>query len=442
MYKKPKFLVLTVAPLLLLFLSGCLTDSETFVKYCDFRKTVEKKVATVGESLEVTLSIKNRSTYNVEYYELDKEINQEDFLVVGSNIHIGRNLGEWKTHEIVYRIIPLRSGKLKIGPSKIFRVKLENEEKAFMLPKNVGFSTNATSTPLVVKPSKLEIRAYLKKTRLKLGMMVELHAVIWNHGLTTVRGVNVAFEKYISELRHEFRREFIEIPPGGHRKARFLFKAVKAGKVTPGRAVVFFGRQEITDDRFSSSRIFGISQNPLPQIQIDEVSLPGMDFSLRCYTKEISSYFSLLFLKIMGVVVALLAIVILFAKAVYSRIVDSLGGRVLLWTLTVGVGEIILIFLGYGIIWIWRTTPPDLWTIGMIYTISSGMALFSGTYPLRSPILGSLIAGGALSLAGYLVFVGFSAMEINGFNGFPVKEASLLFIAASIVTNSREFKRR
>jgi hypothetical protein len=440
MPKKSRVLFLVGSPVLVICLISCSgSNQRNIADQYEFTKSIAQKQAVVGEEIKVVLTAVNKSSYNVEFFEIRKELKEGEFFVAGNKFIRcdGLKSGEKKTFS--YIIIPASPGKKVIGPSKVVKIKLKEEDEDILLQENVGLSN---SISLEVKPVQLEIQPYLKKTRVKLGGIVELHVVIWNRSKVTIKGVNISFEKDPPHLRLESYPERLEIPPGERRKARYLFKAIKTGKISPGRAIAFMGKQKIEDNGFSGKHRCGVSLNPVSQIQIDEVSLPGIEHPLRCHTKQISSYFSLLFLKILGVAAALLSIVILFARAINSRMVDSFSGRVLLWTLTVGAAEMLLIFLGYGISWCWRSTPPDLWTLGMIFVISSGMALFSGAYPLKNPIFGSLIAGSVLSLSAYLVFVGFSAMEITGFIGVPVKEAALLFIAISIAINSREFKRR
>ncbi|MGD2091870.1 MAG: hypothetical protein PVH61_37200 [Candidatus Aminicenantes bacterium] len=436
MIRAKRALIMMMAPFLLFILTGCPDhDPKITDKSYTFIKSVEKNEFLIGERIKVNLLVKNKTDYDLKSLKILKETNPKGYRAIGGDFietgEIYRRNGKVLTYEAVATSL----GKVLISKSKIMEVAVRRPAGKIIVPEDIGFSN---SIDVSVKPLNLKIHQTVRNTKVRVGGKIGIDLLVENDNDLDIDDMEVLFGGVTSGLRL-LSPERISLRRWEHKKIRLVFLALQVGEIKLGQATI--NQLKFNDTWTCSEKNYGVS-NPAPTISVYPVRLPGREFPIRHYTNEVKNFFDLLFLKILGVVVALLAIVILFARAINSRIVDSFGGRVFLWTLLVGAVEIILIFLGFGTIWICRTTPPDLWTIGMIYAISSGMALFSGAHPLRNPILGSLIAGGVLSLLGYLVFVGFSALEINGFLGFPAKEAALLFIAVSIAINSREFKRR
>lgn len=438
MSKKTRAFVLAAGFLLMFYRTACpqySSEPKERRKSYSLIQFVEKKIFLIGETIKVHLLIKNKSRFDMERFIIQKETNPENYRIIGDEYIITGGLGSGKTMELTYEVRVISPGRVVISRSSIVEVTMCRYGR----PLNHFQAEIVYSNPVEVTAKTLDlfIRQKVWQTNLRVGSEMAFDLFIENDNDLDIEDIEIRFEGDTSGLELVMPEE-IPVPRRQHIRIRLTPRVIKAGEIELGRA--FLRRLKVDGTWICWKGNYGES-NPAPKIMVSPVRLPGIKYSLRYHTKEISSYFDFIVLKILGVAVAILSIIFLFSRALNSKIVETFHGRILLVFASVALSEFFLILMGYGVAFLFRATPPDPWSIGMIYAISFGMTLFTGAYPLKSPIWGSVIAGGVLSLSAYLVFVGFMAMENTGFIGVPFKEAALLGIAVSIAINSREFKR-
>jgi hypothetical protein len=439
MHKNAKAFVLAAAFLLVFYRTACpqySSEPKERRKNYSLVQFVEKKVFLVGEPIKIHLLIKNKSRFDMERFIIQKETNTENYRIIGDEYIITGGLGSGKTTGLTYEVRVIAPGKVVISRSSIVEVTMCRYGR----PLNHFQAEIAYSNPLEVTAKRLDlfIRQEVWHTNLLVDSRTAIDLDIQNDNDLDIQNIEIQFEGDTSGLELVTPEE-IPLPRRQYIRVRLTPRAIKAGEIELGRAIV--KRLKIDGTWIHWKGNYGAS-NPAPKITVSPVRLPGIKYSLRYHKKEISSYFSLLILKIPGIAVALLAIVILFMRAIQSKYVDSFGGRIILRSLMVLFGAILLILLAYGFYWCWLSTLPDLMDFAIVYAISCAMTLFTGAYLLKNAIWGSAIAGGVLTISAYLVYVGYTAMENTGFNGVPFKEAALLFIVLSIALNISEFKRR
>lgn len=431
---KKKVLLLVGIPLLLLLFPCCDSDETVFLRNCEFRKTISQSQAVVGEEITVKLTAVNKSSaYYVEFFQIQKQMDELDFYVVGEKyINCdGLNSGEEKIFS--YTIIPTTSGKKVIGPSKITQVKIRGKNEVFQLSSTVGFSN---SIELEVKPINLSIRQSFREKKARLGDKITLDVFVTNESDIDLTGVEISFEKDAEYIKRKSHSKYQAIPAGYERKFGFSYRPQRAGIINASRAKIKRLRTA-SGTWITCNEGYGFSKDPEPQIEISPVYLPGIDAPLTFMVRELENYFSFAFIpKLLGIAFTILLIPFLFNLSIRSMLVDFLLGRIILTFLMMAVLALFLVFLGEGCLWFWKTVLPPLWMIAAMIAGSVSLALISGFTPGKSIILGSTISGLPLALVSYILYIGFKAFEINDFSNFPFLETGFLAFLFGVILNA------
>jgi hypothetical protein len=182
MIKKPKSLLMLGIPFMLLFFYGCDTPTDerviqNFQKWHSIEKTVNKKVAFVGESVTVIIKIANRSPYDIGEFWIQKETKKVNYQVRGGNKIIWGDLKRRSVKELSYTFVPRSAGILYISPAKLTKVKVLYEEKAVSIPKHLGYSN---SLKIKVIPAGLSVKHLPAKINAVVGGRIDAEIAIKN----------------------------------------------------------------------------------------------------------------------------------------------------------------------------------------------------------------------------------------------------------------------
>lgn len=439
--KKSKILVLTVAPLLLLFLIGCPDhDPKITEKSYTFTKTVRSKKQEffLGERIGIELLVENKTDYDVKSLKILKETNPKGYRAIGSDFIESGEIYRRNGKVLTYEVVATSPGKIVISPSKIKEVVVKWPAGKVIAPEDIGFSN---SIKIKVKPLRLKIHQTVMKTKVRVGSKIRIDLLVENDNDLDIEDMEILFGGDTSGLRL-LSPERISLRRWEHKKIRLVFLALQAGEIELRQASI--KQLKFNNAWTCSEKNYGVS-NPAPRISVISVRLPGREFPIKHYTNEVKNFFNLLILKILGITISILMIIILFKKAIFSRFVENLAGRISLVFLMVAVAEILVILLVCGCTWFWRVSFPDLYSIGIILTCTSGLSLLFGIYPFKRPFL-SLISGVTIACVSYLTYVGFCSYALNEFMGVPVRGGVFFYLVCSIGLNGfflrKELKRR
>jgi hypothetical protein len=440
--KKSRVLVLTVAFFLLLYRTiypQYSSKPEISLKSFRIIKSVYKKEFLIGEEIIVNLVLENNSFYEVPYFTIQKETDAKGYRIIGSEIINGERLGKGNKMRFTYTLKPTCPGKLVIGPSKLKKIIQISPWETIYAPEDIGSSN---STKVVVKPLHLKIRQKVWQTNLRVGEKTTIDLYVENANDYDIGNMGICFKGDASGLELVMP-EKIPVPRRQHIRIRLKPRAIKAGEIELGRAII--KRLIVVGTWIQWKGNYGAS-NPVPKITVSPVRLPGLEYPFIYHKKEISSYFSLFIPKLLVIALLLILLVRIFMAVLYSRLVENLFFRISIVFLIVWVAEAMGIFLVSGGMWFSKTTPPGMWEIAMIISCSCGFVLFFGPPLFKNPFLNSFLVGVLVSLSAYSIFLGFKSFDLNEFINFPVREAVFFGLTGGILLNAiflrKELKRR
>ena len=119
MQRKIKLSFILVFFYMLFVADDCPTDTERLIKGTKFTKVCKQRKASVGENVEIKISVTNNSHFFIESYEILKETEEKHFKVFGAKFIKDYNLKGEETREYSYTLIPASPGRKVIKPSQI-----------------------------------------------------------------------------------------------------------------------------------------------------------------------------------------------------------------------------------------------------------------------------------------------------------------------------------
>ncbi len=253
----------------LLFLAGCPTEeelAEKFQKKHRITKSVQKKVALVGEPIHVVLKLKNLSRHHIDEFSIQKETRKGNFLTVGEKIIDCYHLDGHELRTFSYSIIPLSPGTLYIPPSKITNFKVRTTGDSISIPSGLGHSN---AVRIKVLPVDISVKQIQAQRNALVGEKLDVSLVIKNHSPFDVDSFEIRMDGANSDF--VFPQKIPKSGPEIKSGQKFILPYAMIPK-SPGKKIIcvmlrrvrFKGRSNIFYPQWNSGPGHGIEINVKP----------------------------------------------------------------------------------------------------------------------------------------------------------------------------------
>jgi hypothetical protein len=298
-----------------------------------------------------------------------------------------------------------------------------------------------------VIPITFEVSQEFKKTKMRLGTEFSFDVIVHNKSRIEIRDVGVEFDGDLSnpeKIRLKRHTKFLSIPWGQTRRITFKCKAMQAGPILPGKAVIksvqvgdlWLHLEKGYDLEYGYAR-----SKPGPFIEITPVRLPGFRNPLTYVTKDFEQYFDNFLLKSNGITVGILVLAFLFRLVIRSRFSEYLAVKIVLNFLMGATAAVILVFLIAGSLWFLRILIPPVWKLAALLSCSCFIAFSTGLIPIKNILLGSVISGSFIAVVSYILFTGMKTFQLQNYSSFPISLTLFLVFAFGFGLNAWVFRK-
>ncbi|MGD2084566.1 MAG: hypothetical protein PVH61_00130 [Candidatus Aminicenantes bacterium] len=385
--------------------------------------SLSKAEILLGDKLSFDVLIINNSVVDIEGIELLFDGNPDDVNHLETDTDFKTfsiPAGKSKKIQFVYKAKEVKNVELYRCFIKKFKtsgrwIPLDESYRSKPAPK------------ITVIPISFEVSQHYGKTKVNLGDEIPLDLKIKNTSNILIKDLIVQFKDDCGKLKKERPGEpskLNSVPPGQTRTISYVCRAVEAGNLTPGKAII--KSVQVGNSWLHLEKGYARSL-PGPEIDIAPLLLPGIKAPMSNLTKNLEEYFSPKFiLRTLCIAFALLFANWLFCLLVQSFLVDYITGRIILGFFIVAVLGTASILSINGLLWIFKVLLPGYWMIIAVFLGCCCLVFIFQTIFTKNMLYGIIISGLGLTTVSYVLYVGFMAYKHMDFKTFPYTETAIL----------------